>query len=181
VQIDKHQFFTGEDTDFFDSREAFEKARESLGDRNILVYDPDFIGKNGKKGFLFMNQKGRTLYEDILSTFESSIERGTFDNARGIVDILQGDLKTEAAKTAIESVEGLKEKVDAYKQTIPLLERDKSELSLFESAQLASSGGPLIEELIVGQLGIKPDSELYSALAASIGSQEIGQIGGTIS
>ena len=167
---DNHDFFTGENTKFFSSKDAFEKARETLGDQNILAYDPNAVGKDGKKGFLFMNQKGRTLYDDLLQTFESSIERGTFESAMGIKDIMGGDIESKYAKIALERVEGLNEKVQ---ENLGTLQKLKAGEELEFAEHLFVLG--LSNDLFQGQLELDSSSPLLGAISNNLeGYTEIG-------
>jgi len=115
----KNQFFAGKDTQYIGSKEKFEELLKNnngqIPDKNILVYDPNFEGKNGKKGFLLQNAKGRSFFDDFTPILAESFSNGKIELLQGLKDIDEGKFDTDAVKLLREKVEGIGTKIDNYK------------------------------------------------------------------
>lgn len=105
---DNHDFFTGEDTKFFGSKDAFEKARESLGDGNILAYD-------AKEGFLYQKSKGTNFIEDFTPLILESARNGKVKYLEALRDLKDQKYDTPAVKFLRENLEGIDQDIEAYR------------------------------------------------------------------
>jgi len=120
LKKDSHQFFTGKDTQYIESKEKFDEFLKlndgKLPDQNILVYDPNFEGKDGQKGFLLQNAKGRTFFDDFTPILAESFKNGNIKYLQGLKDIKEGKFDTEAVKLMKEKVDGIGPLIESYKK-----------------------------------------------------------------